>query len=110
MRERVYAKRHLGHNISHWGLVATFLWSEAFKKVNVNLYQTKPMRSFYSCGQLSEMGFDEIVGNQGTRLAVNTTGSKINIVPFCSNTKDMSLSPKPVASDRVTFVLQQWNK
>lgn len=29
-REGVYAKRHLGHNISHWGLVATFLWSEAF--------------------------------------------------------------------------------
>lgn len=40
-----------------------FLWSEAFKKVNVNLYQTKPTRSFYSCGQLSEMGFDEMVGN-----------------------------------------------
>lgn len=39
--DRVYAKRHLGHNISHWGLVAAFLWSEAFKKVNVNLYQTK---------------------------------------------------------------------
>lgn len=59
----MYAKRHLGHNISHWGLVATLLWSEAFKKVNVNLYQTKPMRSFYSCGQLNEMGFDEMVGN-----------------------------------------------
>lgn len=59
----MYAKRHLGHNISHWGLLAMFLWSEAFKKVNVNLYQTKPTRSFYSCGQLSEMGFDEMVGN-----------------------------------------------
>lgn len=83
----MYAKRHLGHNISHWGLFAMFLWSDAFKKVNVNLYQTKPTRSFYSCGQLSEMGSDEMVGNQGARLAVNTRVSKINRVSLRSATR-----------------------
>ena len=62
-REKVYTERHLGHNISHWGLVAEFLWSEAFKNFHVNLYQTKPMRSFYSYGQLSEMSFDEMLGD-----------------------------------------------
>lgn len=59
------------------------------------------MRSFYSCGQLSEMGFDEMVGTYSTtRLAVNTTGSKVSLVSF------MPLPLKPAVSDHVTFVLQ----
>lgn len=50
------------------------------------------------------MGSDEMVGNQGARLAVNTRVSKINRVSFGSDTRYTAALLTAAGSDHETCV------